>query len=75
MGYICTKFGVDSSNRYLFSAQTFRHSDTIDQPTHESAAVRVGNTRNCHSFILLLGKRTQKSLTSQYNTYDAGMPV
>jgi len=32
--YICTKFGVDSSSRFLFRVWTNRQTDTTERPTH-----------------------------------------
>jgi len=38
---MCTKFGIDSSNRFRFTVWTHRHK--VTDPTHDSATASMGN--------------------------------
>jgi len=45
MEYVCTKFGVDSSSRFPFRAQTYRQTNrqtrAFERPTHDGGCAHM----------------------------------
>ena len=49
---MCTKFGVDSSSRFPFGAQTDRQTDVTKRPSHAGGYDGVGNNGSLFGLLL-----------------------